>query len=498
MIAARPRWIPLLQGAVVVAVVTQAALLLVVAPRYWWLGFAMVVACAMAFLGAFRPALLVSLAVLVRPLLDGMTQSQVGGQSGANPAGLIGLLLVATLIVYGASRRKVFQPSATVSFAVILLVSVLAAVNGIAGLGGALGLKPIAELVRISALFAVYLLAATLFTTREQVERLFLYVGLSAVIPALFGLYTLWVTGPDKAAGVSTETIGRISGTFSGPIPFSTYLAIASLILIFLPKDRLRVWIRLPALAVMLTALVGTYTREGWIVFLVGMVMLGWRRHRAVLATAVVIIVALVFLVPTVGNRVLPERGNHKTGQTYDSYTWRLDTWAGLIRKWASDSPAAGFGLKSVPTVNPRQLRVQNQPARGFDAHNSVVKLLVEGGIPLLAAYVVFFVVILRTTRRLARARWPLQSYARLLFVLWITVLVVGVGTDDVLSATATLFAVLAVTGAVEGAYRRWLAGAEPPVESRLVRQGERSPRSPRRENQGLREPLPAPSAMSG
>ena len=464
----RPRSVALLEVAAIVAVVSQAALLIVVAPAQWWLGFALIVAATLVVLGAVRPALLVSVAVLVRPLLDGLSQSVVGGQSGANPAGMLGLLLVVTLVVYAVVNRHVFQPSATRVWVVVLLVSCLSALNGVAGLDGALGLKPIGEVVRIVALFAVYLLTANLFALQERCERLFVLVGLSAVLPALDGLYDLWITGPDHAEGVSTETIGRIGGTFSGPIPFSTYLAITGLTLVFLPKERLSAWIRFPALTVIMTALVGTYTREGWIVFMLGLTILAWRQHKRVLLVAFVVVAVLVASIPTVGDRVLPSRGNSDRGKTFESYDWRIDTWNTLLKKWANDSPVVGFGLKSVPEVNPRKLRVEGQAPRGFDAHNSVVKLLVEGGVLLLAAYIAFFVVLLRTSRRLARAKWPLQPYARIVFVLWTAAAVVGVFTDDILSATASLFAVLALTGALEGAYRHWLSNGgdddEPPA----------------------------------
>jgi O-antigen ligase len=93
-------------------------------------------------------------------------------------------------------------------------------------------------------------------------------------------------------------------------------------------------------------------------------------------------------------------------------------------------------------------------PGQGFEAHNMIVRILVEGGVVLLAVYLAYFYVVLKRLRRLARAPWELAGQARLMFVLWGLTLFAGFTTDDPISLTALMVGLLALTGALEGAWR--------------------------------------------
>jgi len=93
------------------------------------------------------------------------------------------------------------------------------------------------------------------------------------------------------------------------------------------------------------------------------------------------------------------------------------------------------------------------------------VRLLVEGGVVLLAVYAILVVVIIGRLRRIQRSRWELQPFARTAYWLWVILLVIALTTDDPLEQSATMFAVLALTGGVEGAYGRWLETREGPAE---------------------------------
>ena len=67
-----------------------------------------------------------------------------------------------------------------------------------------------------------------------------------------------------------------------------------------------------------------------------------------------------------------------------------------------------------------------------------------------------------------ARAKSPLWPYARLLTAVWVATLIIALTTSDLLDATALVYALLAMAGAIEGAYRREAgtasAGAPPRV----------------------------------
>jgi O-antigen ligase len=347
-------------------------------------------------------------------------------------------------------------PRGVSALVLVIALSTFGAAWAMVNLGGEIGTEPISELVRLSAMLAIYLLAANLFATPRRARVLATTLALSAVPPAAIGLVQ-WINGVRPVPGF---TVGRIDSTFVGPNPFGAYLATSALLLIAgtpqLPRR-----IRLPSLAVVLAALVGTYSREGWVIFLLGILLLGWRRHRLRVLAVAVGVTLLAFTVPAVHERVLPS--NNRTvlpsgvsqKATFESFTWRVGNWGKLLGKYR-ESPVIGFGLRSTRYVNPRREGIIGATGTGFEAHNLVVRALVEGGVVLLAAYVLLFGVLVREGRRVARARWPLQRLARVVLVLWVLVIVVGLSTDDPFSNTAMMFALLALTGSVEGARRAW------------------------------------------
>jgi O-antigen ligase len=415
---------------------------------------ALFVGALFVLVGMVAPALFLSVLLLVRPLLDGPAGGDLGGVPSANAAGAIGIVLVGIAAVSLSGGPRLVDPRVTLALFGLLVVSALASVQAFFELGAAIGVEPLAELARIGALLAIYLLAGRLFGDEPGVRRLFLLVALSAAIPSLVGVYQL-LSGVEPLAGYE---IARIDGTFGGPIPFSVFLAVAALILTQIPRDLLDNRIRLVLLAVSLIALVGTYSRAGWLIFLVGLVMLEWQRHKAVLLSAAAICALLVLTIPNVQQRVIPEGGDTADRNAAESsFDWRLANWGGLLDKY-QERPLTGWGLRSTGDINPRA-PVNAGPGGGYDAHNTSVRALVEGGPLLLAAYLALYAVLLVTLRRSAREDWPLQVFSRVLLVIWVAVGAVALVADDPFEATATMYALLALTGAVQGAYGAWIAG---------------------------------------
>jgi hypothetical protein len=417
-----------------------------------WLAFVLLGVAFLVTLGAVRPALFLALFLLVRPLLDDVGGATAGVRS-ANLAGGLGLALILAAAFDVVRRRRVTWPEAAPVFAIALGVSAVSAVQAWVKLGAVVGLVPVTEFVRLAALFAAYLAAANLFGTPERARRLFLVVGLSGVVPALLGVKE-WIEAPP-----ATQDLGvpRVSGPFVSPVPFSTFLAVTALILLFLPRGWLRPWARIAAVLVICIPLVGTLTREGWFVFTAGVVLLGWRTRRAVVVAVAVSVVAVVALVPTVHDRVLPSsQATASARPTYESWQWRRDNWRGLLEKWSA-SPVFGYGLRTTTYVNPRApVASQRQAGYAFEAHSLVVRLLVEGGVILLAAFGAFFVALIRSVRRLARDPWELQPLGKLLLAIWSVLLVVSISADDPLAGTATMMPLLALTGSLDAAHRRW------------------------------------------
>jgi O-antigen ligase len=417
-----------------------------------WVAFGLLGVSFFLVLGTLRPALFLTLVVAVRPLLDQWGGVTVGVRS-ANVAAALALGLIVAATLDAARRRQVRWPLAATAMALALAVTAVSAVQALVTIGPPIGAEPLAEVLRFASLLATYVLAANVFAAPEQARRLFVVVGLSGVAPAGWGVIE-WINGPPIAPDIG---LPRISGPFVGPIPLGAFLAFAGLVLLFGTRDRLRPSVRLLALVPICAALVGSLSREGWVTFLGGALVLGGWARKSVVVGVVVAVAGLLVLVPTVRERALPASApvaGAPVQQTYASWTWRTKNWETLLGRWRRQ-PVFGYGLRSTVWVNPRTpVTSAGQPGGGFDAHSLVVRLLVEGGVVMFAAYAVFFGLLIRSAWRMARDAWELQSLGRLLLVIWALMLLVGITTDDPLDSTAVMIPLLALTGSLDAAHR--------------------------------------------
>ena len=234
--------------------------------------------------------------------------------------------------------------------------------------------------------------------------------------------------------------------------------------LIFAPLKGLAAWVRWPLLVGIIVALAATYSRMGWVLLVFGLVLLGWRERKGVVLAGIAVALIVVVTVPTIRERAVPftvpqEKLEQSSAAGYESFDWRMDNWRGLLDEWEK-KPLLGYGLQATTYVNPRRrlgAADRAEAQKGFDAHNMVVRILVEGGVVLLVCYIFFLAAILMTTRRLRRARWPLAEESRIIHTLWLLIILVAVATDDPMGHTTLMYVLLALTGALEGAYRHWM-----------------------------------------
>jgi O-antigen ligase len=421
----------------------------------WAIPFGLIAAAALLAFGLTRPALFVTIFLIARPLVDHYSDKTVGGP-GMNVGGLLGALVVVVALAYALVTPRLSRPRGAPAFVLLLSLTAIFGVLAFLNLRGGIGLRPVSEFVRLLALFAMYFLATNLFDTVDKARRIIIIVGLSALVPAIIGLVQL-INGVAPPENGTTE-VGRIGGSFSGPNPFGTYLALGALVLIALPKRYMPTLLRLAAIAVMAVALVNTYSRVGYILFLGGVLLLGWRVKRAAAVMTVVAAVIVVFAVPSVHDRVLPKADPAaQNEQTYESFSWRIDNWKGLLAQWEK-SPVVGYGVETVPFVNPRVVSTgaSDRFGGGFDAHNLAVKSLVEGGIVYLLGWALLLGTFIAISLRLSRDDWPLRQMGRLLAIVWPLVALISVSTAEPTSESASMFALLAATGALEGAHRTW------------------------------------------
>jgi O-antigen ligase len=388
---------------------------------------------------------------------------------------------VVVLLARIVTARRQLRPAGVPAFLAVLLLSAAACVPAYLDLSSRVGAKPAGELVRLAAMLAAYVLAAQLFTSPRGVNQLWALVGLSGFVPAVMGVLELAAGKDPTSQGL---TISRVSGPFTGPNPFGQYLAFTALVLVALPRKALPLWVRGVALAPMLIALVATYSRAGWALFLIGFVLLMWRRNPPLMGFGLVLVLSLMLFIPDIHDRVLPPPSPKDAPlgggvATPESYEFRLNNWRGLLGKW-EERPLTGFGLQTTGYVNPHRVYhpAGTQDLGGFDAHNTAIKLLVEGGVVLLFAWIALIATMTSRIRALAHRDWTFRPQAQAIFFIWIGMIVIGLGTDDPLAATAMMYGLFALSGSLEGAYfrrpRRAAAPAAPARETALANSRER------------------------
>ncbi len=432
----------------------------------WEIPAAVLVLVGLAALGMERPALFLGVVLAVRPMLDAASEHHVNiGFGSTNIGGAIGLVVLVVSLGYMLTVASITLPATSRIFSAVAVFSGVGAFYAYENFGSSANTSAVTELVRLAAILAIFLLAANVSSTPASVRRLFFIIALSAVIPAVVAVFQF------ASGNASIETglvIQRAFGTFSGPNPLGEYCALSALILISAPADFMRRSLRFIALGIVLGALVITYSRAGYGMLLIGIVAIEYRRlSRRMLWVAIALAIVLI-AVPSVRNRILPtgttaatQEPVARTGQTgllsssgtYGSLGWRLYNWSQLLGRW-QQSPILGFGLQTTQRVNPLRTNLPDGVGtEGFEAHNMPVRALVEGGPIMLLLWLLLCASLISRSARLKNEPWELQSYARILWGIWVAVVITALTSDDPFSGTALMYSCFGLTGSLQATY---------------------------------------------
>ncbi|MFB6225699.1 MAG: hypothetical protein ABEI13_04555, partial [Candidatus Paceibacteria bacterium] len=208
-----------------------------------------------------------SLLLFIRPSLDIFSEYTVSISAelpSLNVAGGIALVLIGLGLVFLIHHRTELQyPIPLQSTIGALLVVIWGGVL----FGDSLG-NAIAEAIRLSTFFLVYLIVFVAVRSEKQFFQFLGVIFFSSIIPALVGSFE-YVTG----RGIYTNPgfDNRIMATFGHPNVFAYYLVIilaVSCILWFRYKTRFTTWAsRLFRIYVVILwgLLLATYTRGAWI-----------------------------------------------------------------------------------------------------------------------------------------------------------------------------------------------------------------------------------------
>ena len=234
----------------------------------------------------------------------------------------------------------------------------------------------IPEVLRLARIGVIYGLVYTLCRTRRDIE---LVVG--AVLISALGV--IGVAIEQTVSGDATGSLGqfqfdRATGGFTGPDELGIILGVLLCFSIpLLLGGRLRWW---PLLCVWIglagVALVGSYTRTGWISLIVGLFVIGVIRYRTLLLLVPLVLAAVVIAVPSTVNRFNDlSEGPQNPGRYGNTFRERISLWESNLPK-VNRAPLLGHGFASIGVE------------QGRLTHSDYVRTVVETGLLGLTAFV--------------------------------------------------------------------------------------------------------------
>ena len=270
------------------------------------------------------------------------------------------------------------------AFAVATLCSAFASGHVAASLAASKGLLLIA---------ALYVTADALADARDG-DRFLSWLGLAAAGAALASLFqVLACPSPEPAHGLARwffHRCDRARGFFSIYMTLAGVLSITLLALLprLFPGGGLRLKWAFPWL-VTLAGLVATYTRGAWIGFAAGAVSLlpTVRRGRLLILVGLVLLLSAA----AVGPYELRNRVRHMFDPGESGIVERRYMWQSGLAMWR-ERPLLGWGPGGVKREYSRYALPEAFKKRTGHVHNTPLQIVVERGIPGLAAWLAIWI----------------------------------------------------------------------------------------------------------
>jgi O-antigen ligase len=367
--------------------------------------------------------------------------------AGAEPAVVVGFLLVTGAVLWLARPRQVDGwrgPAAPTWAALALLGTAGASLFGAQDRAAAL-----LDVARLAAAVAMIGVVDRLVRDERVARRVTVAVFASAAAPlALAGYQAAGGTGSRIIDGFS-----RVRGTFVHPNPLALYLTVllvfgAGLALALRGRSRL---VLVAFLVAGGTVLVATYARGAWIAAFVGILVVAVAARRWWVVGALLVAVAVVGLaVPsTVARFADVGRADRPGGDPSNSLTWRVRYWDRSLDLF-TENPVTGVGLGMVAERLPE----------GVPPHNDYVRALVETGVLGVATYLALFAAFGVTARRaLQRAGPGLERGIATGFTGVVVAVALLALTANVLTQVVILWYLAALVGLAT-----WVARRPPPA----------------------------------
>ena len=377
-----------------------------------------------------KPLIFLALLIVIRMSLDFSAESTsyMLGDYSVSLSQILGLGITGIgLISVVRFRAQLFAFPLNTPFLIIFLWGLLSLSFSLSPLLG------VQELLRLFSIWSISFLAYATVRSRDDARTLFFALFLSAFLPILFGIYQ-FINGIGLEDG--NVSIPRIFGTFSHPNVFSLYLAsLAGITILFslsFAKDLKEKFYSGAYLILLVSTLILTYTRIGWIVLFLCFLFGAIKRFRLALIPRMLVPLLLYTFITPIRDRV-----DESLSPTIDSsLTWRQGIWHDTVSQTLADGNRSvfGYGMNTFPLVseNIRGMRLGSN-----DSHNDFVKFFVEGGYVGLMLFLFSLGLIARTLFITSRhAISPDMKSAFILTIFLFTILEIAALSDNVFKNT--------------------------------------------------------------
>ena len=307
------------------------------------------------------------------------------------------LILVGCGALYMLSRSVPFLSLPGGVLMILLQLGGLVALLRAPSLGAGLN-----EWLSIMSTIIAYALAAYLFRTPAQIQRVIDALAVSFIVPALFGL---WELAHHFFSG------WRVRGTFDSAPAFGMYLVLTLTVFTaqFLGHSNTRKFLAGGIAATSGILLLATYTRGAWISALAALFVIAILGKRVMLGLALIAIVLTAMAVPSINARVAD------VVQGTSTFVDRSSLWQSTIEEWASGTlePGSSFAtmVNRLAGLGPMaQPLVTGRSAYGSNiAHDDYLRVAVDYGIFGLILYLLLMLVVIGFAYRTWRRRTDKQ-----------------------------------------------------------------------------------------
>ena len=290
---------------------------------------------------------------------------------------LLGALVLAGYLIRALARNdSVRLPGtlgAVVVFTMLMLVSLL--LSGVPAEG-------VSKALRYLLFAAFFFVLVQIVRSRGEVLAVLRVLSLSATAAAIVGLATFVGGSADRVSGPIGEA-NDFAYLLASTLPLTVYLVVA---------ERRRRWLWLACSAILGLGLLGTLSR-GALVGLAAVAVWGIATRRvhfggvlaAVGIMAGAVLIALLLWMPLIDERLAAKE------TVADANVASRKAYWSAAERMAADHPVLGVGPGLFGAVA-RDRYIRSDPV-GLErpvVHNSYLEVLAEGGLPALAAFLLF------------------------------------------------------------------------------------------------------------